>query len=83
MIGISRPTQRSRGSGSLVRADAVLGRDPVVDDLEALLVEALRLGEVLREPLRDRDVHVGERAHGAVGETEEAPFPELVEAVLR
>ena len=83
MIGISRPTQRSRGSGSLVRADAVLGRDPVVDDLEALLVEALRLGEVLREPFRDRDVHVGERAHGAVGEAEEAPFAELVEAVLR
>ena len=58
-------------------------RDPVVDDLEVLLVEPLGLGEVLREPLRDRDVDVRERADGAVREPEPAAFPELVEAVLR
>ena len=57
--------------------------DPVVDDLEVLLLEALGLGEVLRETLRDRDVHMRERADGAVGEAEPAPLAELVEAVLR
>ena len=69
--------------GARVRGARRRRRDPVVDDLEVLLVEALRLGEVLREPPRDRDVHVRERADGAVGEPEPAPFPELVEAVLR
>ena len=78
-----RPTHRSRGSAPLVRTAAPPGRDPVVDDLEVLLAEALRLGEVLREPLRDRDVHVRERADRAIGETEQAPFAELVEPVLR
>ena len=58
-------------------------RDPVVDDLEGLLVEALGLGEVVREALRDRDVDVRERADRAVGEAEPAPLAELVEAVLR
>ena len=51
-----------------VRRRGVARRDPVVDDLEVLLVEALRLGEVAREALRDRDVHVRERADRAVGE---------------
>ena len=54
-----------------------------MDDLEVLLLEALGLGEVLRETLRDRDVHVCERADRAVGEAEPAPLAELVEAVLR
>ena len=54
-----------------------------MDDLEVLLLEALGLGEVLREPLGDRDVDVRQRADGAVGEPEPAPFAELVEPVLR
>ena len=66
-----------------VRAHGVPRRDAVVDDLEVLLVEALGLGEVVREPLRDRDVDVGERADRAVGEPEPAALAELVEAVLR
>jgi hypothetical protein len=34
-----------------VRRRGAVGRNPVVDDLEVLLLEALRLGEVLREAL--------------------------------
>ena len=47
------------------------------------LVEPLRLGEVAREPARDRDVRVGERGDRAVGERERPGLAELVEAVLR
>ena len=54
-----------------------------MDDLEVLLVEALGLREVLGEAVGDRDVHVRERADGAVGEPEPAALPELVEPVLR
>ena len=69
--------------GSLVRRRRPVRRDPVVDDLEVLLLEALRVGEVLREPLRDRDVDVRERSDRPVGEPEPAALAELVEAVLR
>ena len=54
-----------------------------MNDLEVLFGEALGLGEVLGEPLRDGDVDVRERAHRAIGEAEPAPLSELVEAVLR
>ena len=83
MIGISRPMQRSAGSASRVRHRLPVRGDSVVDDLEVLLFEALGLGEVLREPLRDRDMDVRERADRAVGEAEPAPLAKLVEAVLR
>jgi hypothetical protein len=66
-----------------IRLDRVPPGDSVVDDLEAVLVEALDLGEVACEPLRDRHVHVRERGDGAIGEAEEAPLAEPVEAVLR
>ena len=59
------------------------GLDPVVDDLERLLVEAFDVGEVAREPPRDRDVHRRELADGAVGHGEPLALAELVEAVLR
>ena len=75
--------QRRRGVGPGIGRRLAVRRDPVVDDLEVLLLEALGLGEVLRETLRDRDVHVCERADRAVGEAEPAPLAELVEAVLR
>ena len=58
-------------------------RDPVVDDLEARLVEALGIREVAREAPRDRDVDVREAGDGAVAERERAALAELVEAVLR
>ncbi len=57
--------------------------DAVVDDLEARRVEALALGEVARQPGRDRDVDVGERGDGAIGGGERLPVAERVEAVLR
>ena len=69
--------------GPVVRSRAPCRGDPVVDDLEVSLVEALGLREVLGETLRDRDVHVRERADRAIGEPEPAPFPKLVEPVLR
>ena len=56
-----------------VRLRLAVGRDPVVDDLEALLAEALGLCEVAREPARDRDVHVREARDGAVAERERRP----------
>ncbi len=71
------------GSPAGVRGRGAVGLDPVVDDLEVLLLEPLRLGEVLREALRDRDVHVGERRDRAVGDAEPAALAELVEPVLR
>ena len=74
--------QRSRGSSPAYGVDAVAARDPVVDDLELVLVEALHLREVAGEALRDRDVHVRERGDRAVGEAEEAALAEPVEAVL-
>ena len=83
MIGIRRPTQTRRGSDPANGSARPVRGDPVVDDLEVLLVEALGLGEVLREPLRDRDVDVRQRADGAVGDAEPASLAELVEAVLR
>ena len=83
MIGMSRPMQRRRGSDPSYGRRVAVRRDPVVDDLEVLLVEALGLGEVLGETLRDGDVDVRERADRAVGEAEPAPLSELVEAVLR
>src|SRR5437667_5031787 len=75
-------TEKAR-LGARVGARAIPRRDPVVDDDEPLLVEALGLREVMREALRDRDVDVRKRAHGSVGKPEEAPLAELVEAVLR
>ena len=71
---------RRRGD---VRGRGSVDRDPVVDDLEAALREALGLGEVAREAAGDRDVDVREACDGAVGEGELAPLAELVEAVLR
>ena len=82
LIGISRPTQSRRGSAPRT-ARGVPRRDPVVDDLEAVLVEALGVGEVARETTRDRDVDVRQRRDRAVGEREGASLAELVEAVLR
>ena len=70
--------RRRHGRGRL----AVARRDPVVDDLEALLVEALRVGQVPREPARDRDLDVREARDGAVAEREAPALTELVEAVL-
>ena len=69
--------------GPVVRSRVPRRGDAVVDDLEVGLVEALGLREVLGETLRDRDVHVRERADRAIGEPEPAPFSELVEPVLR
>ncbi len=83
LIGISRPTQSSRGADSRVRQRLAARRDAVVDDLEVLLVEALRLLQVLREAARDGDVDVREAGDAAVGEREGAALAELVEAVLR
>ena len=60
---------------SRVRRSLTVRGDAVVDDLEVLLVEPLRLGEVLREPLRDGDVDVRERADGAVGERRTNDLP--------
>ncbi len=59
------------------------GDDPVVDDRELGLVEALDLGEVAREPARDRDVEVREAGDRPVREREAGVLAELVEAVLR
>ena len=83
LIGISRPTHRRCGRAPRVRRRLAARRDPVVDDLEAVLVEALRLGEVVRQALRDRDVEVREAGDSPVGKRERAPLAELVEAVLR
>ena len=83
LIGIRRPTQSRRGADARVRRRLAVRRDPVVDDLEALLVEALRLRQVAREAARDRDVHVREAGDGPVAERERAALAELVEAVLR
>ena len=74
--------QRKRGASPRVRLRLGPGGDPVVDDLEVGLGEALGLGEVAREAARDRDLAVRERADRAVAEREEAPLAELVEAVL-
>ncbi len=82
LIGISRPTQSRRGADAGRGRLVVARRDPVVDDLEALLVEALGVGEVPREPARDRDLNVGQARDGAVAEREAAALAELVEAVL-
>ena len=72
LIGISRPTQSSRGASPLVTARLAVGLDAVVDDLEARAVEALDLLEVAREPARDRDVHVREARDRAVAERKAA-----------
>ena len=66
-----------------VRLRLAVRIDPVVDDLEAVVVEALDVLEVAREPARDRDVHVREACERAVGEAEVRRFAKLVEAVLR
>ena len=73
-----QPWQRLR-----VRRRLAARGDAVVDDLEVLGVEALRLLEVLREAARDGDVDVRETRNSAVGERERTSFAELVEAVLR
>ena len=73
-----QPRFRSR-----VRRCGAARRNPVVHDLEVLLLEPLGLREVLRETLRDRDVNVRERADRAIREAEPAALAELVEAVLR
>src|SRR5207253_6581297 len=65
-----------------VRLRLAVGVDPVVDDLEALVVEPLDVLEIAREPARDGDVHVREARECAVGETEVRRLAELVEAVL-
>ena len=66
-----------------VRRGLAVRVDAVVDDLERLVVEALDVLEVAREPARDRDVHVREARERAVGEPEVRRLAELVEAVLR
>ena len=83
LIGISRPTQRSRGTPSGVRLRLAVRVDPVVHDLEALVVEALDVLEIAREPARDRDVDVREARERTVGEPEVRGLAELVEPVLR
>ena len=83
LIGIRRPMQRKRGASPAYGSRLRAGGDPVVDDLEVRLGEALGLGEVAREAARDRDLPVRERADRPVAEREQAPLAELVEAVLR
>src|SRR5205814_9120395 len=63
-----------------VRRRFAAGRDPVVNDLEAALVEAFRVREVPGEAARDRDVDVREARDRAVAESERPPLAELVEA---
>ena len=83
LIGISRPDAEEPRHAALVRPRRAVRRDPVVDDLEARLVEALGVGQVARQAARDRDVDVREARHRAVAEREGAALAELVEAVLR
>ena len=64
-------------------ARLAVGVDAVVDDLEALVVEALHILEIPREAARDRYVHVREARERPVGETEIRRLAELVEPVLR
>ncbi len=74
--------QRNAGRLAGVRLRLGPGGDPVVDDLEVRLGEALGLGQVAGEAARDRDLPVGERADRAVAEREDPALAELVEAVL-
>jgi len=54
-----------------------------VDNRELIRGESLRLGEVARKPVRNRDLRVRETSNGAVGCGDDRARPELVESVLR
>ena len=66
LIGINRPTHSSTGVVAGVRPRFAVRLDAVVDDLEAIPVEALDFLEIPREAARDRDVRVRERRDRAV-----------------
>ncbi len=73
-----RETRHTGGSGR--RRPRV---EPVVHDLEPLLLEALALGQVAGEPCGDGDVDVREPRYGAVCGGERPAAAERVEPVLR
>src|SRR5207248_3737013 len=77
------PDAEQPGNAARVRPDRAVRRNSVVHDPEGLLGEALGVGEVARQPARDRDVHVREARDRAVTQREGAALAELVETVLR
>ncbi len=79
----NQPADRDEPRGGRCGRRLRSGFDAVVDNGEGVRGKTFGLDEVPREPVRDRDLRMGEARRGAVGGSDEGTRAELIEPVLR